>query len=138
MTQAFGDLQAERRWVCTGTPIVNSAADLGTLLTCLRLCVPLDDPQIFKWLILRPIKAGSGEASRLLQAIVGQVLLRRTKESKDKEGKKLISLPKIEYYQCPVKLDPDTRELYDEVQVESAKRFQENVATGGVGNLHPP
>ncbi|KAL1411453.1 hypothetical protein Q8F55_002409 [Vanrija albida] len=133
MTQAFGDLQAERRWVCTGTPIVNSAADLGTLLTCLRLCVPLDDPQIFKSLILRPIKAGSGEASRLLQAVVGQVLLRRTKESKDKKGKKLVTLPKIEYYQCPVKLDPETRKLYDDVQVESAKRFQESVATGGTG-----
>jgi hypothetical protein len=56
--QAFAALKAERRWVATGTPIVNSPGqlwdscnprgklilpgDLGSLLTCLRVCKPLD------------------------------------------------------------------------------------------------
>lgn len=42
MTLAFAALSAERRWICTGTPIVNSLADLGSILTCLQLCAPLD------------------------------------------------------------------------------------------------
>lgn len=130
MTQAFVALQAERRWVCSGTPIVNSPSDLGSLLTCLHICAPLDSTDYFRSLILRPLKAGSAEAGKLLQAIVGQILLRRTKETKDADGNLLVSLPPIEYYQCPVTLDEETRKLYDEVHEESARRFRESMRSG--------
>ena len=58
---------------------------------------------------------GDPTAAKLLQALVGQILLRRTKDSTDKSGKKLVDLPPIEYFQVPVRLDDETRELYDEV-----------------------
>lgn len=133
MSQAFVSLQAERRWVLTGTPIVNAPNDLGSLLTCIQVCAPLDQPELFRRLVIRGLKNGSAEAGRLLQAIVGQALLRRTKDTKDKDGNKLIGLPPIEYYQCPIKLDADTRVFYNEVMAESARRFQDSLRSGEVG-----
>lgn len=133
MTKAFAALQAERRWIATGTPIVNSPTDLGTLLACTRVCAPLDKPEFFKSLVLRPLRGGSTEAGRLLQGIVGQVLLRRTKDTVDADGRKIVELPPIEYYQCEVQLDPETRKTYDEVLEVSKQRFEESLRTGEVG-----
>ncbi|OCF32964.1 DNA repair protein Rad5 [Kwoniella heveanensis BCC8398] len=136
MTQAFASLQAERRWICTGTPIVNSSGDLGSLLTCLKICKPLDQPEYFKSLLLRPLKRGDPKAAQLLQALVAQILLRRTKDSKDAKGKKLVELPGIEYFRCTIKLDYDTRQLYDEILEGSRRKFQEAMRTGeGTANV---
>ncbi|WVF71338.1 hypothetical protein IAT40_006141 [Kwoniella sp. CBS 6097] len=136
MTQAFASLQAERRWVCTGTPIVNSSSDLGSLLTCLKICKPLDQPEYFKSLLLRPLKRGDSKAAQLLQALVAQILLRRTKDSKDTKGKKLVELPGIEYFRCAIKLDDETRKLYDEILEGSRRKFQEAMRTGeGTANV---
>ncbi|CAK9786233.1 unnamed protein product [Cutaneotrichosporon oleaginosum] len=128
--KTFASLHAERRWICTGTPIVNSPADLGSLLTCIKMCAPLDQPEYFRSLVLRPLKSGAAEAARLLQGIVGQALLRRTKETKDATGKPIVSLPPIEYYQVPVKLDEETRRTYDEVHAESRRRFEQSLRSG--------
>ncbi|WWC62158.1 uncharacterized protein I303_104750 [Kwoniella dejecticola CBS 10117] len=136
MTQGFAALQADRRWICTGTPIVNSPSDLGSLLTCLQICKPLDKPDYFKTLLLRPLKRGDPTAGRLLQALVGEVLLRRTKDSKDANGKKLIELPSIEYFRVGVKLDEETRKVYDEILEGSRQRFREAMETGqGTANV---
>ncbi|KAK8864537.1 hypothetical protein IAR55_001787 [Kwoniella newhampshirensis] len=72
---------------------------------------------------------------KLLQALVGQVLLRRTKDSKDANGNDLVSLPPIEFFRCAVQLDDETRKLYDEVQESTKRRFQEAMQTGEVGNV---
>jgi SWI/SNF-related matrix-associated actin-dependent regulator of chromatin subfamily A3 len=132
--QAFAALPADRRWIATGTPIVNSPSDLGSLLTCLRVWKPLDQAQYFKSLLLRPLKTGQPQAGKLLQALVGQVLLRRTKDSKDASGRSLVSLPSIEYFQVPVPLDQETRTLYDELHEISRNKFQEALRTGQVGD----
>jgi SWI/SNF-related matrix-associated actin-dependent regulator of chromatin subfamily A3 len=64
MTLAYAGLKAARRWICTGksplnpltsgTPIVNSPADLGSLLTCIQVCKPLDQVGPPKTLLTRP------------------------------------------------------------------------------------
>ncbi|ORY32870.1 SNF2 family N-terminal domain-domain-containing protein [Naematelia encephala] len=130
MTQAFVAVEAERRWVCTGTPIVNSPADLGSLLTCLKVCKPLDQDQYFKSLLLRPLRNGSAAAGKLLQALVGQILIRRTKETKDAAGSRLVELPPLEFFQVPIELDDETRTVYDEVQAACANKFQETLRSG--------
>lgn len=136
VTQAFTALQAERRWICSGTPMINSPRDLGSLLRCLHLCSPLDRIRDFTSMILKPLLAeneGYGEAKRLLQAIVDQIMIRRTKESLDKDNKPLVALPPIKFTRCLVALDEATRKIYDEVQAESARRFREQIKTEGVG-----
>jgi hypothetical protein len=49
-----------------------------------------------------------------------------------------VQLPPIEYFQCPVILDDDTRRMYNEVREISAQRFQEAVRTGLVRHLIRP
>lgn len=89
-------------------------------------------PEYFRSLLLRPLRDGDPEAGKLLQALVGQILLRRTKDSKDAQGKKIIELPPIEFFQCPIKLDDDTRALYDEISAASVRRLQDAMRTGEV------
>ena len=71
MAQGCRELQAESRWVVTGTPIINGASvgpvhflpptisefsqDLSSLLSFLRVFRPLDDPAYFKRLLTRPL-----------------------------------------------------------------------------------
>jgi SWI/SNF-related matrix-associated actin-dependent regulator of chromatin subfamily A3 len=91
--------------------------------------------EYFKSLLLRPLKNGSPAAGKLLQALVGQSLLRRTKDSKDASGGLLVTLPPIEHFQVPVQLDEDTRALYDEMYNASRERFQQSLLAGGVSLL---
>jgi SWI/SNF-related matrix-associated actin-dependent regulator of chromatin subfamily A3 len=82
-----------------------------------------DQAEYFKTLLLRPIKNGDPAAGKLLQALVGQILLRRTKESKDLDGKRLVDLPPIEYFEVKVALDEETKTLYDEIFRVSTEAF---------------
>ncbi|KAI9639359.1 uncharacterized protein MKK02DRAFT_39660 [Dioszegia hungarica] len=130
MTQAYAGLKAARRWICTGTPIVNSPADLGSLLTCIQVCKPLDQANFFKSILLRPLKAGDPMAANTLQAIVGQSLLRRNKDSRNARGEKLVELPPIDFFECIIPLDEETRALYDEISDVSRSRFNNTLRTG--------
>ncbi|ODO09326.1 hypothetical protein I350_02926 [Cryptococcus amylolentus CBS 6273] len=130
MTVGFTNLKAERRWVCTGTPIVNSPNDLGSLLSCLHICSPLNDPAYFRALLLRPLSRGDPAAHKLLQAVVSQTLLRRTKDSKGADGKKVVELPELEFFKVGVTMDEETRAVYEEVMEHSRTEFEANMRSG--------
>ncbi|KDQ18333.1 hypothetical protein BOTBODRAFT_184989 [Botryobasidium botryosum FD-172 SS1] len=118
-------LAAERRWAVTGTPIINTPKDLGSILTFLRICAPLNQPELFNRLLQRPLQQGSPEAASLLKALMTQVCLRRTKEMQNKEGERLVPLPPVERHSVPVTLDEETRELYNAVESISSIRVNE-------------
>ncbi|KAI0334969.1 hypothetical protein GY45DRAFT_967409 [Cubamyces sp. BRFM 1775] len=126
MAKAVCGLTAQRRWVLTGTPIINSPKDLGSLLTFLRICHPLDQDDFFKRMVLRPLKDGDPAGAELLRALMGHICIRRTKEMQDKDGKALVPLPPVDVTIIPVTLPPKARELYDAVEQLSKER---------VGNL---
>ncbi|KIJ19024.1 hypothetical protein PAXINDRAFT_97103, partial [Paxillus involutus ATCC 200175] len=83
MAKAVCKLPAERRWVLSGTPIINSPRDLGSILTFLQICRPLDNEDFFKRLVLRPLKDGDPAGAELLRALMSHVCIRRTKEMQD-------------------------------------------------------
>jgi SNF2 family DNA or RNA helicase len=58
------------------------------------------------------------------QAIVQQTTLRRTKEMKDEDGKPLVALPPLTYYHHKVKLDPEARKVYQEIENAVKIRLQ--------------
>ncbi|KAI9067101.1 hypothetical protein FKP32DRAFT_1588914 [Trametes sanguinea] len=126
MAKAVCALTAQRRWVLTGTPIINSPKDLGSLLTFLRICRPLEQDDFFKRMVLRPLKDGDPAGAEILRALMGQICIRRTKEMQDKDGKPLVPLPPVEMTVMRVTLSPRERELYDAVEQLSKQR---------VGNL---
>ncbi|KDQ28039.1 hypothetical protein PLEOSDRAFT_1042220, partial [Pleurotus ostreatus PC15] len=124
MARAACALNAERRWVLSGTPIINSPKDLGSMLTFLRVCQPLDDEDFFKRLLLRPLKNGLPSGSELLRSLMSQMCIRRTKEMQDKNGNYLVPLPPVEMLVVQVKLTDEARALYDEAERRVADRVQ--------------
>lgn len=124
-------VDAERRWVVSGTPIINNPSDLGALLRFLRICSPLDKPEYFTRLLSRPLTKGNLNAVELLKALMSSCCLRRTKEMQDKEGKALVPLPPVVINVVRVQLDDATRELYDAVESESRDLVHTFYANGG-------
>ncbi|KAF9012434.1 SNF2 family N-terminal domain-containing protein [Cyathus striatus] len=135
MAQAVVALEAERRWVLSGTPIINSPQDLGSLLTFLRVCRPLDNTDFYKRLLLRPLKNGEMSGVELLKALMNQICIRRTKEMQDSNGQPLIPLPPVEMIKVPVSLSEEARLLYDEVEQVSKQRFEKIMNGGGGASL---
>lgn len=124
MSQACCALEADRRWILTGTPIINSPRDLGSMMSFLRICKPLDEEDFFKRLLLRPLKAGDPSGAELLRALMSQICLRRTKEMQDSEGRSLVPLPPVDVTVIPVTLDEETRKVYDEVEELSRRHVE--------------
>ncbi|KAI0344734.1 hypothetical protein BDW22DRAFT_1354880 [Trametopsis cervina] len=131
MAQACYALSAERRWVLTGTPIINSPKDLGSLLTFLRICQPLDKDDFFQRLLLRPLKDGHPQGAELLRNIMSQVCLHRKKEMQDKDGNPLIPLPPVDHTVVPVTLTAEARELYNAVESMSLERVDNLLSRHG-------
>ncbi len=95
-SKTFETLKVLKRvftWCVSGTPIVNSVNDLYAYL-CLIRCEPLHDVEWWRKLFLKPItKAGDAAALANLRVLVMKLVLRRTKQSKDADGRLLLSLP---------------------------------------------
>ncbi|KAF8342156.1 SNF2 family N-terminal domain-containing protein [Cantharellus anzutake] len=125
--KALKRLDAQRRWVVTGTPIINSPKDLGALLHFLQICRPLSELDYFNRRLIRPLNQGDGRAANLLKTIMSHVCLRRTKEMQNSKGEYLIELPPVEMTTVKVTLDPETRKLYDELESTSRDRFSRHM-----------
>ncbi|KAI0035861.1 SNF2 family N-terminal domain-containing protein [Vararia minispora EC-137] len=131
IAQAVYALNGQRRWVLTGTPIINSPSDLGSIVRFLRICNPLDNSDYFKRLLVRPLKDGDPAGSEMLRALMTQICIRRTKEMQDSDGKPLVPLPPVDVTVVPVALHDEARQLYDQIEELSKARIEEFMdATG--------
>ena len=90
--RAACDLMAERRVCLTGTPLQNSLNDLFSLMRFLRL-EPFTDRSVWTTYIGAPAKVGDPLGISRLQLLMRHLALRRTKQSTDKEGKPILSIP---------------------------------------------
>ncbi|BGP55726.1 hypothetical protein JCM8202v2_003333 [Rhodotorula sphaerocarpa] len=117
-----------RRWILTGTPILNSAADLGSMLSFLKLCKPLDEAEVWKQYVT---KASDEKRAKLLRAIVLSTTLRRTKDMVDVNGKPLVALPAVTYYKHEVELQGEARQLYAEVEAEISAGVKQVMTADG-------
>lgn len=115
-TKAVLDLEAERRWVLTGTPIQNSLKDLWSLLSFLKL-KPFIDREWWHRTIQRPVTTGDEGGLRRLQSLIKSITLRRTKTSKIK-GKPVLELPERKVFIQHVSLSEEERKIYQSVKNE--------------------
>ena len=106
---AASALSAQSRWVLTGTPIINTLKDLYSLVKFLRLSGGLEQYDIFNSVLIRPLKAGSQDATLLLQALMGTICLRRKKEMKFVD----LRLPALSEYVHRVEFLPHEKEKYE-------------------------
>ncbi|XP_075807200.1 helicase-like transcription factor isoform X1 [Microtus pennsylvanicus] len=115
-TKAVLDLEAERRWVLTGTPIQNSLKDLWSLLSFLKL-KPFIDREWWHRTIQRPVTTGDEGGLRRLQSLIKSITLRRTKTSKIK-GKPVLELSERKVFIQHVSLSEEERKIYESVKNE--------------------
>ncbi|KAL6989855.1 DNA repair protein rad5b [Sarracenia purpurea var. burkii] len=79
-------LSSHCRWCLTGTPLQNNLEDLYSLL-CFLHVEPWCNWAWWSKLIQRPYESGDQRGLKLVKAILRPLMLRRTKDSKDKEGR---------------------------------------------------
>jgi len=91
--RACYEIKAGRRWVLTGTPIVNKLEDLYSLVHFLGV-EPWSLYSYWRTFITVPFESKDYlRALDVVQTILEPLVLRRTKDMKDSEGNPIVSLP---------------------------------------------
>lgn len=109
-SQAIFQLQAERRWSVTGTPIQNRLDDLGAVTRFLKI-YPYDDKSRFAMHILSPFKNGDTSVLATLRVLVDSFTLRRVKDR--------INLPPRQDKVITLEFSDEERSVYDFFKRES-------------------
>lgn len=108
-SRAICALEAEHRWVVTGTPIQNRLGDLSSLLRFLR-AHPYNDSRVFEREISQPWKSRTDEAAlQKLQKLVKFIALRRSQT--------VVSLPSRHEQVLSSKLEAEEVELYEKTKI---------------------
>lgn len=108
----------------SGTPIQNKIEDIWALFKFLRLD-PVDNKETFNSLIGGPCKVGSSVGVARLQLVMRACTLRRTKDSKDEAGNKVLELPQRHDQIVKLQLTEEERKAYDEAKQVGAEKLEE-------------
>eukprot|EP00249_Psilotum_nudum_P015533 c25378_g1_i1 orf=73-3459(+) len=129
--QAAFHLTADRRWCLTGTPIQNKLEDAFSLLHFLRV-EPWSNWGWWNKLVQRPFEEGDERGLKLLQAILRPLMLRRTKDSTDKEGRPILVLPPSDTQVVHCELSEAEQDFYTALFKKSKVKFDRFVEQGKV------
>ncbi|XP_034295161.1 helicase-like transcription factor isoform X1 [Pantherophis guttatus] len=129
-TKAVLDLNAERRWILTGTPIQNSLKDLWSLLSFLKL-KPFTDRLWWHRTIQRPVTMGDERGLKRLQSLIKSITLRRTKTSKV-NGKPVLKLPERKVFIQHITLTNEESAVYNSVKNETKAAISRYFTEGSV------
>ncbi|XP_048732232.2 helicase-like transcription factor isoform X3 [Ostrea edulis] len=136
-TKAIYALQAERKWVLTGTPIQNSIKDLWSLINFLQIS-PFTDRQWWTRAIERPLEQGNESAIKRVQHLMGAIAMRRTKNQMV-DGKPIVELPDRKVFVEHVKLSEEERSVYEAMQNEGkiivSRYFQQGTLLHHYGDI---
>ena len=110
--QAILNLQTERKWCLTGTPVQNSLDDLFTLTEFLQYH-PVENRQNARRWILDPLGAKEDQAIENLRLLMGSVALRRTRNIEMKHSRSDIEVTVI--------LSHTERQQYDSIRSEARR-----------------
>lgn len=92
-SKSLMDLESSRRWILTGTPIINRLDDLFSLIKFMRL-EPWSQVGYWKTFVSDPFeKKNYKSAFDVVSSILEPVILRRTKVMRGVDGKRLVELP---------------------------------------------
>jgi DNA repair protein RAD5 len=130
--KACYELDAEHRWVLTGTPIVNRLEDLFSLVRFLRV-EPWSNFSFWKTFITVPFESKDFmRALDVVQTVLEPLVLRRTKDMKTPTGEALVPLPTKTVDIVDIELSKAEREVYDHIFTRAKRTFAANVEAGTV------
>jgi len=115
-------INANHRWVVTGTPIHNKLADMHSLVKFIRL-TPFDDPKLWDhWMGLKRVSAVANSQARL--NIIGRALiLRRTKQEVGTVGA-CPSIPPKHFEDVDLELNTGEQDIYDHLEAYAKSVFK--------------
>ncbi|CAB4386286.1 unnamed protein product [Rhizophagus irregularis] len=118
------NLDAERRWILTGTPIMNELDDIYSLIKFLRF-TPFDSLEMWNNIFNNKTIKSQYNNSRLnnLRSLMKTVCFRRTKDMKF-NGCPIVCLPTINYYGHKIKFKTDKRKIYDKMESDTKEQFR--------------
>ncbi|KAJ9547401.1 hypothetical protein OSB04_019944 [Centaurea solstitialis] len=129
--QAAFALSTYCRWCLTGTPLQNNLEDLYSLL-CFLHVEPWCNWAWWNKLIQKPYENGDKRGLKLVKAILRPLMLRRTKDTKDKEGRPILVLPPTDIQVIECEQSEAERDFYDALFKRSKVQFDQFVAQGKV------
>lgn len=130
--KACYEIDAEHRWVLTGTPIVNRLEDLFSLVRFLRV-EPWSNFSFWKTFITVPFESKDFmRALDVVQTVLEPLVLRRTKDMKTPTGEALVPLPMKTVEIVDIELSTPEREVYDHIFTRAKRTFAANVEAGTV------
>lgn len=129
-SKAVMDLSSSRKWVLTGTPIINRLDDLFSLVKFMKL-EPWSQIGYWKSFVSGPFeKKNYKQAFDVVSSVLEPVLLRRTKQMKDIDGKPLVILPPKEIVIEKVKFNTSEDILYKFFLNKAENSVKESLARG--------
>ena len=131
-SKACYEIEAEHRWVLTGTPIVNRLEDLFSLVRFLRV-EPWNNFSFWKTFITVPFESKDFmRALDVVQTVLEPLVLRRTKDMRTPTGEALVPLPPKTVDIIDIELSKPEREVYDHIFTRAKRTFAANVQAGTV------
>lgn len=129
-SKSMMDLTSSRRWVLTGTPIINRLDDLYSLVKFMKL-EPWSQVGYWKTFVSEPFeKKDYKQAFDVVSSILEPVLLRRTKQMRGADGKPLVELPPKEVTIEKVKFNEYEDKLYKYFLNRAENSVKEGLARG--------
>ncbi|CAO3632965.1 unnamed protein product [Cunninghamella blakesleeana] len=122
-------LKSTRRWAVTGTPIQNKLEDLFSLVRFLKH-EPWGNYTFWKTFITIPFENRDPQAITTVKSVLEPLVLRRTKNMRDKNGNSIVPLPSkqinIEY----LTLTEPEKDIYESIYKDSKTKFSHFCSAG--------
>ena len=128
--KACYEINAQHRWVLTGTPIVNRLEDLFSLVRFLRV-EPWSNFSFWKTFITVPFESKEFlRALDVVQTVLEPLVMRRTKDMKTPDGEALVPLPPRTIEIEELELSKQEREVYDYIFTRAKRTFNATMEAG--------
>ena len=128
--KACYEINAQHRWVLTGTPIVNRLEDLFSLVHFLRV-EPWSNFSFWKTFITVPFESKDFiRALDVVQTVLEPLVMRRTKDMRTPDGEALVPLPPRTIDIEELDMSKQEREVYDYIFARAKRTFNATVEAG--------
>lgn len=129
-SKAIYEVSLKRNWVLTGTPVINRLDDIYSLVKFLKL-EPWCNFSYWKTFVTLPFEQKKfGHTLDVVKSILEPILLRRTKNMKQKNGHPLVELPSKEVIVEEIDFSEKELELYNTFKIRASKTFDDGLKSG--------